>query len=236
VRLLAGRADRLRLVCVLLAAGGPVARHPVGDHDRARLHVVQHERPQGRAGDIDDHLQPAAAKPPTDLLDGHLHHHLALGAPSAHSRLGAAEQRLVSLDDPRQPLAPTSHHRRAVAVQHRPRRLLRAEPERPLQAQRRDPVLLSGHLPSRGKPNRQRRPGTVEDRARRRRHPPAAHPARPATIRQLPPLPRSTHGAAEAIRPPQPVHIVQARRIGRKPRPNISVRARILDPNPRRRP
>src|ERR1035437_6607897 len=56
---LAGRADRLGLMRVVLATRRPVAREPIGDHDRARLNVVEHERPQRRAGDIGDHLEPA---------------------------------------------------------------------------------------------------------------------------------------------------------------------------------
>jgi len=136
VRLLAGRTDRLGLMRVVLAARRPVAREPIGDHDRARLNVVEHERPQRRTGDIGDHLQPTAAERTTVLLDSHLDHHLPLSAAPAHPRLGPAEERLVDLDDPAQPLATRTHHRGAVAVQHRPRRLFGADPERPLEPER----------------------------------------------------------------------------------------------------
>ena len=136
VRLLARRPDRLGPVLVILAAGRAVARKPIGDHHRAGFHVGEHELPQCGAGDIGDHLQPTAAKPTADLLDSHLDHHLPLSAAPAYARLGTAEKRLVGLHDPAQPLAARAHHRRAVAVQHRPCRLLRADPQRPLEPKR----------------------------------------------------------------------------------------------------
>jgi len=98
--------------------------------------VVEHERPQRRAGDVGDHLQPTAAKRAAVLLDSHLDHHLPLSAAPADPGLGPTEERLVDFYDPAQPLAAGAHHRCAVAVQHRPRRLLGADPERPLQPQR----------------------------------------------------------------------------------------------------
>ena len=72
MRLLAGRTDRLGPVLVLLAACRPIARESVGNHDRAGLHVGEHELPQRRPGDVLDHLQSAAAERATVPLDGHL--------------------------------------------------------------------------------------------------------------------------------------------------------------------
>jgi len=70
--------------------------------------------------------------------------------------------RLVDLDDRAQPVAAGADHRGAVAMQHRPRGLLGADPEYTLQPESGDPVLLARHLPHRHEPHRQRRSGAME--------------------------------------------------------------------------
>ena len=59
-----------------------------------------------------------------------------------------ADVGLVHLHRPGQPLPARADQHRPQPVQHRPRRLVRADLQRPLQAQRRDPVLLGGEQPA----------------------------------------------------------------------------------------
>jgi len=63
---------------------------------------------------------------------------------------------------------PGPHQHRPQPVQHRPRRLVGADLQRALRAQRGDAVLLRGEHPAGGEPHRQRRPPAVEQRACRR--------------------------------------------------------------------
>jgi hypothetical protein len=91
-------------------------------------------------------------------------------------------------------------------------------------------LLLADEHPRRGEPHRQRRPGGVEDRSRRRRHARSAAPARPPAIQQLAPRLPATQRAPEPVRPAQPFQVVQARRIRRIPRPDIRRAGRTVTP------
>jgi hypothetical protein len=145
----------------------------------------------------------------------------------------AGDVRLVDLHDRAQPLAAGTDHRGSVAMQHRPRRLLRADAEHTLEAQGGDPVLLAGHLPRRREPHRQRGPSAVKDRAGRRRDTPTASTARPVPIGKLPCFLTATERAQEAARPAQPVQVVQARSIIRKPAPKVRVGPGVVNGCPR---
>ena len=95
-----------------------------------------------------------------DPLDGHADERLlALRAPARQPWLLAADVGLVDLHRVVKALASRAHEHRAQPVQHRPRGLVGADLQRPLQAQRRDPVLLGREQPARREPNRQRRAG-----------------------------------------------------------------------------
>src|SRR5665647_3483619 len=88
----------------------------------------------------------------------------------------------------------------------------------------RDPDLVPNHPPGRSEPHRQRRPGLVEDRARRRGHLAVATAALPPRVRQPPPDDARAVGADEPLRPAQPVQIVQALPVLVEPRPQLRVR------------
>src|SRR5664280_1434306 len=89
--------------------------------------------------------------------------------------------------------------------------------ERPLHRQRRDTVLGRGELPADLKPHRQRRPTSVEQRARRHRRLSLASGALEAAVRD-PPTPNIlTSWADEPVRPAQPLQIVQAVRVRGEP-------------------
>ena len=226
------RGDRLGLVGVLLATGRRVAWPPVGNDDRSGIDVIQEEGPERGGARVVDDLHAAAAKRPSGLFYGDCDQRLAQRAASWTSRLRAADDRLVNLDDRAQPVATATDHRGAVAMQHRPRGLLGADPEYALQAVSGDPVLLAGHLPRRREPHRQRRARAVEDRPGRRRDTTTAAPTGPPTVRELPRLLARAQRAAEALRPAQPVQVVQARPIIREPAPQIGVRGGVVDQCP----
>jgi hypothetical protein len=104
---------------------------------RARLDRALDERDQAVLRDIIDALQSNAPETLGVLdLDRDRDDRLGSGLPAVDSGFDTADVRLVDLDQAGQSLAAWAHHRRAVAVQDRPRRLVRAQPERPLDAQR----------------------------------------------------------------------------------------------------
>src|SRR5450756_1096245 len=93
-------------------------------------------------------------------------------------------------------------------VQHRPRGLVGADLQRPLHRQRRDTVLGRGELPADLKPHRQRRPTSVEQRARRHRRLSLASGALEAAVRDPPTPDIFTSWADEPVRPAKPLQIL----------------------------
>ena len=96
---------------------------------RSRLDRALDERDQAVLGDIVDALQ---SNPPETLgvldLDGDRDDRLGVGLPAEHAAFNPAQVGLVDLDQAGQSLAAGTDHRLAVAVQHRPRRLVGAQP------------------------------------------------------------------------------------------------------------
>ena len=189
---------------------------------------------RGRRG-IGDRRHPGPAQP-TAGAGLHRDHGEDLLAPRAtpgQAGLQPADVGLVDLDHAGQPLPVGTDQHRAQPVQHRPRRLIRADLQRALQAQRRDPALVAGERPAGGEPHRQRGAGPVEDRPGRGRGPgPAAGALEPA-ITQPPALVVATGRAAEPGRPAQPLQVVQAVRVGGEPGPELAHRPRVVHPCPR---
>lgn len=125
------------VVLVAVVGHRPVGLPPVGVDSRARLDRALDERDQAVLRDIIDALQSNAPETLGVLdLDRDRDDRLGSGLPAVDSGFDTADVRLVDLDQAGQSLAAGAHHRRAVAVQDRPRRLVRAQPERPLDAQR----------------------------------------------------------------------------------------------------
>ena len=154
------------------------------------------------------------------------------GPAAAQARLVPADERLVHLDDPGQPVPARPDQHRPQPVQHRPRGRVGADLQRPLQALRRDAVLLRGEQPAGGEPHRQRRPRPVEDRARRHRRARMAGGALQPAIAQ-PPAPGMTAGrAGEPARPAQPLQVVQAVLIGAEPGLELARRPRVVSSGP----
>ena len=142
---------------------------------------------------------------------------LAPGPAAAQPRLLAADVGLVHLHRAGQQVTARPHQHRPQAVQHRPRCLVGADLQSPLQAQRRDPVLGRGEQPARGEPDRQRRPGPVEDRPRRHRGPMPAGGAHDAAVPEPPAFAEAALRAHEPLRPSHPLQVVQTVGIGAEP-------------------
>src|SRR5262249_4184586 len=129
---------------------------------------------------------------------------------------------------PGQPVPARPHQHRPQPVQHRPRGRVGADLQRPLQALRRDSVLLGGEQPAGGEPHRQRRARAIEDRARRHRSAPMTPSALIPAITE-PPAPRVSAGrAGETTRPAHPVQVVQAVCISAEPGLELASRPRVM--------
>lgn len=81
-----------------MARQRPVAREAVGDHGRALLDDLLDERTERLGLEVVNLPQPHAARAETALLDRDDHLRLRLRQPSAHTRLIAADERLINLD------------------------------------------------------------------------------------------------------------------------------------------
>jgi hypothetical protein len=100
---------------------------------RSRLYRALDERDQAVPGEIVDALQPNTPETLGLLdLDRDRDDRLGVGLPAEHAALDPTQVCLVDLDEAGQSLAAATDHRAAVAVQHRPRRLVGAQPNRPL--------------------------------------------------------------------------------------------------------
>jgi len=90
---------------------------------------------------------------------------LVLSAPASQPSLFAADVGFIHLHRAVHPLAARVDQHRAESGQHRLRRLVGADLQRPLQAERRDPVLSPSERPAGREPHGQRCARLVEDRA-----------------------------------------------------------------------
>lgn len=172
-------------------------------------------------------VRPRAAPRQRQHRDAH-QHLLALRAPASERRLLTTEVALIDLHDALEPLAAGTHQHRAQPLQHRPRRVIRADLERALQTQCCYPVLLGREQPAGHEPHRQRRARLLEDRPGRHRSALAALTALVPPVRQLPGSGVRALGAHEPLRASQPSQVVQAVSIGREPRLKLAQRSRIV--------
>lgn len=85
---------------------------------------------------------------------------------AAQPGLGPAHPRVVEFDVAVQRFARRVHHGASELVQEQPGGLVPAEGQLALQKQGRDPALVGRHQIGRPKPDRQREPGPMQDRAR----------------------------------------------------------------------
>jgi hypothetical protein len=213
-----------QLVLVPESRDSRVARPAVGDERGARIDVLVHESPERLRRGLRDRRQPAATDP---LVVAYLHRDreerpLAERA-TRQPRCRPAQVRLVDLHAPREPLSTWADQHRAQSLQQRPRRLIGAEAELPLQTRGRHAILADGERPAGVEPHGQRRPRPIEQRASRHRRAEAVERAHEAPNTQ-PPTRRAAPAAHETVRPPQSLEtvqtvLIQADSSTRRPRP-----------------
>ena len=136
--------------------------------------------------------------------------------------LTTADVGLVDLDRPGEQLTAGQHHRAAQLVQPRPRRLVAAEAEHPLQPERADAVLLVDHVPDRREPAPQRQPATVEDRPGGDRGLVSADRAAAQPAANRPPVAadRPAEATHEPLAPADALEVAQTRPLVGEPRPS----------------
>lgn len=158
---------------------------------------------------------------------------LALGPTTTQPRFLAADVGLVDLDGAGQPVPAGPHQDRTQAVQHRPGGRVGADLQGPLQAQRRDAVLLGGEHPAGGEPHRQRRASSVEQGARGHRGPCSTTRALVPSVTDRPAAAMPTAWTNEAVWPAQPLQVVEAVSVSGEPGLELTGRPRIAPARPR---
>src|SRR5271166_2141264 len=218
------------LVGVTQARQSVVAGPAVGDDAGARLDALADERAERTGGRVGQHSHPAPADTLrlADLDRDAGEHLLAALPPAAQALLLPADKGLVHLHRAGQPVPARPHQRTPQPVQHRPRSVVRADLQGPLQMLGGDPVLRGGEQPTGVEPDRQRRARLVEDRARRHRGPPAAAAALDPAISQPPASGMPTPRANEPARPTQPLQVVKTVLVGAEPRQKLTGRPRVV--------
>jgi len=113
-------------------------------HQTPRLDYVLHEPYQGPAGGVGDAAQSDPAEP--SLLDSHGNCNQSLGfrLTAGSSGMHTTDIRFIHFNVSRQSIALRAHHRSPQLVQPGPRRLVAAEAQHALQAQRAGAGLLAG--------------------------------------------------------------------------------------------
>ena len=216
-------SDRGAVVLVAAPRRWSVGRPAVGDDATSRLDVGVEERREALCARVGDEADPCAAESMVVDLHRGGEQDLPECSPSRHPGLWPAEVALVDLDVPVQTVTASSHHHRAVAVQHRPGGLDRPEFHLALELGRRDAGLAVDHEPRCGKPDAERRPGLVEDRPRRGGHLAITAAALPATISEPPSHRARIVRADEPLRPAEPVQVVETLRVLREPSTQLRV-------------
>ncbi len=153
---------------VAVPRGGRVARPTVGDHVAARFNIGVQERGEADCTGIVDNTQANPAEVPVVSFDGASDKHFPECSTATYARFWAADEGFVDLHVAAEALTTRSHHDRPVPVQHHPRGLDRSQLHLTLHLDRRDSHLVPDHPPGHREPHRQRGPGLIENRARRR--------------------------------------------------------------------
>src|SRR6516225_3086434 len=178
--------------------GGPAIRQDRGSGSGGALDETGQRAPRGIRHDLEPYAAGGLASHFHRAHDQRLFQQLT---PALQARLMASQVGLVDLDLIPERLSLWVHHGPAELVQERPGRLV-AQSELALQLHRRQPRCVSGHQVRGPKPDRQRHPRPMQDRARRHGRLPIACLALPQSpARQLEGARRSAVRAAKALGP-----------------------------------
>jgi len=133
-----------------------------------------------------------------------------------------------------QPVPAGPDHRPPQLVQPAPCRLVAAQSQHPLDAQRTDAVLLAGHIPDRPEPQRQRQAAALEDRAGRHRRLMPTAGTQPQPPAGRPRLAAAAAGTDKAVGPAKREQILSTRLLAGEAFLQFHQRARILFHEPER--
>jgi hypothetical protein len=210
-----------------------VAAQRIGDHCRAGFDRCGDEAPQAVSRGVGDHSQSDPPEPPfafRGTFDRHCHQGLSLRTTATLALSRTSDDGLVDFDLSAEQLTSRRNHRTPQPVQHRPRGLVAAEPEHPLQTQGACTLLLRRHEPSCLEPDGEGRTGPVEDRPGRRAHPSTAASTRSTAVGQHPRRRFPAARAHEPVGPAEPVQVVQAGRVCREPRTQVRKLCGVMHP------
>ncbi len=153
---------------------------------------------------------------------------LPLGTTSRKPRLLASKVGFVHLHLPTKALPIRTNQHRPQAMQDSPHGLVGANPQGPLQTQRRDPVFSGCKMPTDRKPNPERSAGTVEDGTCHHCRAATASRACEPAVAKSPSSRRAACWADEAAKPSQPFRVAEAVRISREPSLELSKGLRVV--------
>jgi hypothetical protein len=125
------------------------------------------------------------------------------GVSSESPVLLATDIGFIDLNDAAQAIPFRSNHGPPELVQPRPSRLITAQSQDTLQAQRTRAILLTGQIPHGTKPSNERQTGVLKDRAGGNGNLTPASCAQPKTTRHRPPFWITALRANESLWPPQ---------------------------------
>lgn len=219
-----------RFVTIAELVQTPVPLPAVRDDRRARFDVIRDEGMERGRRCVRQRCHSAPAVP-LRFLDLHRdtgQYLLALRTAAGQSCLVATDVGFINLNDPGKPFTSGAHQHRSQPMQHRPHRLVGADLQRPLQAQRRNAVLSAGEEPASVEPDRQWSTGPVEDRTGGHRSTAAVPGTLEPGVAQSPALAVAACGAHEAGRPAQPFQIVRAVGVGPEPCLEFADRSRVV--------
>jgi len=119
---------------------------------------------QGSSRTIRDAQQADTPQFSSCMFDGDQDNDFACRTAATFSGLGGAPIRLVDLHEARQSIPIWAYHRSAQAMQPCPGRVVTAEAQNPLHAQRAGAVFLANHIADRLKPDTQRKARILKER------------------------------------------------------------------------
>lgn len=231
VGLLAGAFDGRSMVDVFVFGGGGIGCQPVGVDRRAWFDVLLNKSLECFSFGVGDNLQAAAPKAfGGEQFHGDRHQHLASGTAPALTVPHASEYSLIHLDVSGQHVVPGMADCTPEPVQHRPRRLIGAEPEGSMKRFGGNTVFSGGQMPGGGKPNGQRCSGVVKNCTRSGGYPTDTRLAPPPSAFHAPRRGAAAIWANKAMWPAKPIKVVKTGSIIWKPRHKFGVVARVIDP------
>src|SRR5271169_1102433 len=156
----------LHLAVMDISVQSQIGSPAVGSDRASRRNRLSNEPVQARTGRVGDGSQANAPDASSILLSGDDNQSFFLRPSADCAGVLATPVALIHLDDTIQLVTSRAHHSPAQLMQHRPCRLIAAQAQDALQAQRANAILLAGDLPHGAEPYRQRHVAVLQDGSR----------------------------------------------------------------------